>query len=307
MYRRLTPVQTGVSCLSAPFLKTLLSPKQTIIGKVIFCSSGKTLRLTAIPYYISSFFTLISGVKNRGVLGRLLLNLPLDRPFTIILKDGTQFSALTLMDVWILKETILDRSYEKAGVPLQKGWTVVDIGAALGDFAVWSARQVAPGRVIAVEPFPPSLDLLNENLNLNHLDSVTVYEGAIASQIGSSRLNLVTGEAVQHSTVDNFHSNRQIAVETLTLGDLFEKYAINLCDYLKMDCEGAEYDILFKSETSLLQKVTRICMEVHDGVTVYSRADMQRFLQENGYRTRITPNPVHTNLAYLYAERQSRP
>jgi len=267
--------------------------------------SEKTLKLTAFPYYISSFFTLNSGIQNREVFYRLLLKLPLDRPFHIALKNGFQFSAVTLMDVWTLKETILDRVYEKAGVPLQKGWTVVDIGAASGDFTVWSALQVAPGKVVAVEPYPPSLDLLEENLRLNLVDNVSVCEGAIASQNGSSRLNLVTGEAVQHSTASKINSNGQIAVETLTLGDLLERNDIESCDYLKMDCEGAEYDILFHCEPLTLRKIARICMEVHDGVTAYSKGDMEQFLAKNDFVVRITPNPVHANLAYLYAERQS--
>ena len=263
------------------------------------------MKLTAIPYYISSFFTLNSGIQNRGVLYRLVLKLPLDRPFHIALKNGIQFSAVTLMDVWTLKETILDRVYEKAGVPLQKGWTVVDIGAASGDFTVWSALQVAPGRVVAVEPYPPSLDLLEENLRLNLVDNVSVYEGAVASQNGTSQLNLVTGEAVQHSTASAMSSNGQMVVETLTLGDLFGRNAIDTCDYLKMDCEGAEYDILFHCDPQTLKKIARICMEVHDGVTSYSKGDMSKFLAKNGFAVRITPNPVHSNLAYLYAERQS--
>ncbi len=282
-----------------------LTAKTFIIARILLCLNEKTLKLTAIPYYISSLFTLNSGIQNRGVLCRLVLKLPLDRPFHITLRNGIQLSAVTLMDVWTLKETILDRVYEKAGVPLQKGWTVVDIGAASGDFTVWSALQVAPGKVVAVEPYPPSLNLLEENLRLNLVDNVSVCEGAVASQNGTSRLNLVTGEAVQHSTASGMSSNGQINVETLTLGDLFERNAIDSCDYLKMDCEGAEYDILFNCDPQTLKKIDRICMEVHDGVTAYSKRDMEQLLAKNGFAVRITPNPVHANLAYLYAERQS--
>ena len=44
-------------------------------------------------------------------------------------------------------------------------------------------------------------------------------------------------------------------------------------------------------------------MEVHDGVTRFGRQDMIAFLEKNGYQTRLTLNPVHAELAYLYAER----
>ena len=257
----------------------------------------------AIIYYLKSSLTLLAGIQNRGLLVKLFLHLPLDRPFEVYLKDGTRFSALTLMDIWVLKETILDRTYEKVGVPLKAGWMVVDIGAAEGDFAVWAARQVNPGRVIAVEPFPGSVDLLQENLAQNGIQNVVVHEGAVEASQGSSHLNLVTGEAAQHSTTNRIQSTGHIEVQTITLADLFERYALDRCDYLKLDCEGAEYGILFGSSRDLLQRVSRICMEVHDGVTSYSKEDMRSFLESQGYRVRVTPNPVHDSLAYLFAER----
>lgn len=279
--------------------------KPFIIGWFMHTVNGRTLKPTAFIYYLRSIFTLWRGIKNRGMLVRLALHLPLDRPFEVILSDGTRFDALTLMDIWVLKETILDRVYEKAGVPLQKGWTVVDIGAAQGDFAVWAGLQIAPGRLIAVEPYPQSIDLIRDNLQKNDINNVTIHEGAIASKNGASRLNLVTGEAAQHSTADTAASNGQIDVNAITLADLFAEQRLQHCDYLKMDCEGAEYDILFSSSEGLLRTVKRICMEVHDGVTAFSRRDMRQFLESRGFTVKITPNPVHGNLAYLYAERRA--
>ena len=261
------------------------------------------MKSSAISYYLQSILTLSRGISNRGVLYKLLLKLPLDRPFQVHLRNGTRFSALTLLDVWVLKETILDRTYELAGVPMQKGWTLVDIGAALGDFTVWSAQQVNPGRVIAVEPSPTSVELLEENVHLNGLENVSICEDAVGSENGTSFLNMVTGEAALHSTADSSSSARRIEVKTLTLETLFEQNDVTACDYLKLDCEGAEYDILMHARPELLDRIARICMEVHDGVTVYSRHDLQRFLERNGYVVRVTPNPVHDHLAYLYAER----
>jgi len=263
------------------------------------------LKPGAFLYYLQSIFTLWRGVHNRGLLSRLALHLPVDRPFEIRLNDGSCFSALTLMDVWVIKETILDRAYEKAGVRLQPGWTVVDIGAAQGDFAVWAGRQISPGRLIAVEPFPQSVDLLRENLGKNGVENVTVHQGAVASQNGTANLNLVTGEAAQHSIADVSHSTGQIEVSALSLAALLDSYSLDHCDFLKLDCEGAEYDILFQSDDELLQKVDRICMEVHDGMTAYSRLDMQKFLEGKGYSVKVTPNAVHDFLAYLYSERES--
>lgn len=209
----------------------------------------------------------------------------------------------SLMDLWILKETLLDRQYEQVSLPLQDGWTIVDIGAALGDYAVWAAKQTPHGRLIAVEPYPPSVSLLRSNIEKNHVYNVELFAGAIAASSGTTTLKVERGSIVQNSTAVNQKSGQVIEVKTASLDDLFAQYEISKCDYLKMDCEGGEYEILFSASAQSLTKIERICMEVHDGMTNYGREDMIKFLEKSGYQTRLTINPVHVELAYLYAEK----
>ena len=209
----------------------------------------------------------------------------------------------SLMDLWILKETLLDRQYEQVSLPLQDGWTIVDIGAALGDYAVWAAKQTPHGRLIAVEPYPPSVSLLRSNVEKNHVYNVEIFSGAIAASSGSTTLQVEQGSIVQNSTAVNQKSGQIVEVKTTSLDDLFAQFGISKCDYLKMDCEGGEYEILFSASAKSLAKIERICMEVHDGMTQYKREDMIKFLEKSGYQTRLTINPVHADLAYLYADK----
>jgi FkbM family methyltransferase len=247
--------------------------------------------------------TLLRGVKNIPALLILATRQPSDDSIEIRLRDGERFLVSTLMDAWILKETVLDRQYEQVSLPLQPQWTVVDIGAALGDYAVWAGRQLSAGKLFAIEPFPRSIRLLRENLALNQIENVIVVESAIGGRDGKSGLQLVTGEAVQHSTASISALAGSLAVDVMSLGSFFDEMKITSCDYLKIDCEGAEYDILFNSSTDTLACIHRICMEVHDGITPYSRKDMLKFLEEHGFTTHLTLNPVHDELAYLFAER----
>ncbi len=211
----------------------------------------------------------------------------------------------SLMDLWILKETILDRQYEQVSLPLQDGWTIVDIGAALGDYAVWAAKQTPHGRVIAVEPYPPSVSLLRSNIDKNRVYNIELFSGAVAAGSGSTILKVEQGSIVQNSTAAELKTDQTVTVDTLSLDDLFARFEIGKCDYLKLDCEGGEYEILFSTSKQTLDKIDRICMEVHDGMVPLNRQDMIKFLENAGYQTRLTPNPVHTELAYLYAEKTS--
>jgi len=72
---------------------------------------------------------------------------------------------------------------------------------------------------------------------------------------------------------------------------------------LKLDCEGAEYDILMKSDPQWLGKIERIVMEYHDGVAAYQHDDLSRFLQAHGYRVEAFDNPVYKEIGYLRAVR----
>lgn len=241
-------------------------------------------------------------VQNPLVLVNLLLNNSRDQTSKVVLKDRLIFEVFSLMDAWVIKETILDRQYEQAGVPLQDGWTVVDIGAALGDYAVWAARQIPYGRLIAAEPFPKSVEVMRRNLRANQVNNVEIFEGAVSASNGVTSLKVV-GKIVQNSTASAANEGTPLTVETLSLEGLLNKFLIHSCDYLKMDCEGGEYDILFSASSETLSKVHRICMEVHDGMTQYDRSHMIKFLEDNGFETRLTLNPVHDELAYLYAEK----
>ncbi len=94
-------------------------------------------------------------------------------------------------------------------------------------------------------------------------------------------------------------------VKTISLEELFKQFSISKCDYLKMDCEGGEYDILFSASHETLARIDRICMEIHDGMTAHDHNEMIQFLEQHGYQTKLTPNPVHLELAYLYAEKSN--
>ena len=262
------------------------------------------MKLAAFRYYIISIFRMIKGFSNPWVLFSLWLAPSETHTKILRLRNGERFEVFSLMDAWVVKETVLEGQYEQVSLPLEDGWTVMDIGAALGDYAVWAARQTSHGRVIAVEPFPLAVEVLRRNLKQNDIHNAEVVAGAAASSNGMTSLKVV-GKVVQNSTANNGAGGETLTVETFTLAELFKRTGVTCCDYLKMDCEGGEYDILFTAAEETLQQVERICMEVHDGMTSHDRGEMIRFLQQHGYQTKLTLNPVHHELAYLYAIKNS--
>ena len=259
--------------------------------------------ISRLLYYLSSIPTLLTGVRNWPVMVAAFLQLPVRKPFTVELRSGMRFHARTAMDVWIIKETCLDRDYETASVPLQDGWTILDIGAGLGDFTVYAARRNPRGVVYAFEPFPESFALLEENVRLNGLENVRMFPYAVGAARAGRLALYATGEAVQHRTAGAASAPAAPAFEvaSVSLDQIFEEQNLARCDFLKIDCEGAEYEILLNVGDRTLSRIRHVCLEYHEGVTPYSREDLARFLRDKGFRVTLRPNPVHRHLGFLHA------
>jgi hypothetical protein len=58
-------------------------------------------------------------------------------------------------------------------------------------------------------------------------------------------------------------SGDKISVDCLTLEDIFKKHRLKKLDLLKLDCEGAEYEILYETPAEILAKIKEIRLEYH--------------------------------------------
>jgi FkbM family methyltransferase len=259
------------------------------------------MSFSRLRYYLTSIPTLLWGVRNWPTVIAGLSGLPAASPVVVTLRDGLRFRVRTPLDLWILKETCLDRQYERAGTSLEDGWIILDIGAALGDFAIGAASRYPRSQVYAYEPFPASFALLQENLRLNRIQNVQAFPYALGAQVGVQSLRLVSPEAVQHTTTTGSCAGTALQVPGTTLDRVFAELHLSHCDYVKMDCEGAEYDILFHASEATVRQVRHFCLEYHDGVTDFSHHDLVSYFEARGFRVRLTPNPVHRRLGYLYA------
>ncbi|MGC8787462.1 MAG: FkbM family methyltransferase [Anaerolineae bacterium] len=232
------------------------------------------------------------------------LGLPVSQPFVITLRNGYRFKVRTRMDIWIIKEICLDRQYEKASIEIGDDWTILDIGAGLGDFAVHVAKEHPSTTIYAYEPFPQSFALLQENLRLNRVENVQVFPYAVCAHTGPAPFHIAS-EAVAHSTASAQQGapSECIEVPAITLDQLFAELQLSKCDYVKMDCEGAEYEILFQTSPETLRSIHHLCLEYHDRISAFSHQDLVRFLTGHDFQVvKLTPCPAHRHLGLLYAK-----
>lgn len=261
-----------------------------------------------LAYYFSSIFTLLLGLKNPLQTIQIFLSSSLPEGTKIeIRKTGLKFIVRGKMDVWSVKETLLNRFYEKFGFVIQDGWNIVDIGGGIGDFTLFAAAGHPHARILSFEPFPESYQLLRENVALNHAENVEIFSQAIASQEGSLDFLTTPGDPLSNQTtaasaVSNSHP---LTVSAVSLASVLHGPDLTHIDLLKLDCEGAEYDILMNSPAAVLEKIDRIVMEYHDNIKPFSHQDLVKFLSDKHYRVELWPNPAHDHIGYLRAQRQT--
>ena len=192
------------------------------------------------------------------------------------------------------------------GTSIGPDWTVLDIGGGIGDFAIYAAIQSPKTTVYTYEPTPESFQLLKENIKLNNLENVIPYQKAIWSNNGKLSLDTSVGEPIQYQSKRIENSTDKpatiIEIESISLEDALDSTGVAICNLLKIDCEGAEYEILFNTPDETLERIERIVMEYHDS-SDGNHQQIFDFLTKKGFGVQIHPNYVHHHLGYLYATR----
>lgn len=264
--------------------------------------------LRKYSYYLLSIPKLLFGFYDPILITKIFLNLDHSGIKTVRLRRrGLQFRVRGAMDVWSIKETFLDRFYEKFGFTIQPNWKIIDIGAGVGDYSLYAAVTQPNSKIFSFEPFPQSFALMQENLMLNTINNVQVFDQAVGSSSGELLLDLTGGEPLQFQSFlkNAVDVDESLSVNSITLVDILARLETKSCDLLKLDCEGAEYSILFGTPDTALMSIQRIVMEYHDNLTPYTHGDLTRFLNERDFQVEAFSNPVHPHLGYLRAIRKN--
>lgn len=258
-------------------------------------------------YYLKSILEMLVHFKNWVILWPVFFKKGAQGVHIVhVRRPPVRIKVRGRMDVWAVKETFLDRFYTRHGVEVEDGWTIMDVGAGMGDFSIYAAYGRPNAVVYAYEPFIESYQLLIQNITLNAIDNVIAFQRALWGESGLLALDLSGGEPLQiiSQGVDASLANQgKVTVKALSLQDCLEGQGIERVDLMKLDCEGAEYEILLQASRQTLEKIERLVMEYHDIGEDHNHQILTRFLEDEGYSVICVENLVHEDLGYLYATR----
>lgn len=216
------------------------------------------MKHTAIKYYMHSIITL---VKNTNIM--CVPMIMIHKTSCLRLSNGMKFHITNLMDVWTIKETIIDNQYK---VSVGKGSVVVDIGAYLGDFSIFAAKSGAT--VVAYEPNKKYIKVMKKNIKLN--------------KIGSIKL---------------------IPTKAPSINAILKQNNLKRIDVLKIDCEGCEYELFdHNTEFSKIDLITAEIHFFNEKMKRRCDK-LKNLLIANNFKVIEEENKVHDCIQYTYAIR----
>lgn len=127
-----------------------------------------------------------------------------------------------------------------------------DVGGNIGIYSCMASAVIDEGSVTVVEPHPKNADRIRTNLELNGGDNEAVYQVALSSEPGELEFYLTASDvAGSYGSIHHTDYEETMVVETVP-GDVFRiREDVPHPDVMKIDVEGAEYDVLCSLEETL--------------------------------------------------------
>ena len=206
-----------------------------------------------------------------------------------IRKHSTDLMALT--HVWLIGE------YKSENFDIKDTDIIIDIGGHIGLFSLYASQFCKNGLIYSFEPVPENYNLLIDNIQSNDLNQIKPFNLAVSNSNSNVKLYLNDDEA-GHSMFSK--SSKTITVDSISLQQIFDDNNIENCNFLKLDCEGTEYEILQNLPLSYFNKIEKIVIEYH-------MADSHPELLENLKKLLISQNyslktkKLFSDIGFLYA------
>jgi FkbM family methyltransferase len=155
---------------------------------------------------------------------------------------------------WTTDRLMVNEVLRKIDYPAPgRGQTILDLGAHIGTFSVLAAR--AGARVLAFEPDASNFALLK--MNLSAYSTVEAVPLAVAGASGRRTLRRQSRFTTSGWSLCEREGDSQ-CIDCIALPEIWELWHLDHIDLLKVNIEGAEYEIIRALPISLLQNVKRV-------------------------------------------------
>ena len=287
-------LQNGMKSYESKVDNVFRRSAQVAKSALIFKRYGSVFVLTIINKFLiymlkmHSIQTIMPGIRE-------LFN---KKTQILLLRDGTRILYRKYgQDLNIIWENFINEQYislnvmSKALYEIKDDDVVVDIGAQIGTFTLYAARKTRKGKVFAFEPNHDNYTVLEGNRRLNtQLTNIEIFEKALHADIDKRAFyggfDYRLYNPIYPITWPSSYIDPSVSpdISFTTLREFMNEQGINAIDFLKIDCDGAEYEILLSLPSECYQFINNISLEYHK-VPGYSLDDLLTLFQRLGYAT----------------------
>ncbi len=142
---------------------------------------------------------------------------------------------------------------------IESGMIAVDVGAHVGYYSLIMANGVGPsGRVYAFEPRDLNRNFLKKHIRVNGVENVEVSSNCVGDREGTVSFETRTGTGTGHISEEG-----NVSVEMTTLDSSIKNGRVREPDFLKIDVEGAEVQVLKGASETIRSKRPVMVLAVH--------------------------------------------
>lgn len=211
-----------------------------------------------------------------------------DAPDVAVSKTSWDLSTMQQQDPLIYNEVIATNQYEISPQEV-KNRTVIDIGGNIGCLSLLAASMGAK-MVVGVEPVTKTYNIFKQNITDSGYRNIILLKNVVTNIDGGYHKISNGNENTGANSLYNLKEDYEL-VESISL-DTILKLCIGDDIFLKLDCEGAEYDIIMNATFESMRRIKTIALEVHSDLhPVYKgRSMIENKLKELGFRnTKLAP------------------
>lgn len=189
---------------------------------------------------------------------------------------------MCLDDIWKRKVYALSK--------IDNDSVVIDLGANIGAFTCYVASDAK--KVYCYEPDPRNFKLIKRNISLNGFKNVSAHCLAVWSKSCKQTLFVNSSATSSNSMIQKDNKDSSVEIDCITLKQIFDKNNILNCNLIKIDTEGAEYEIL--ENFPYFDKIETMFIEFHNGIQF-----LDELLIKNKFKTIVTYDSE--NVGYIVA------
>ena len=184
---------------------------------------------------------------------------------------------------------------------VKKNMKIFDIGANIGYYVLMESNLIGEkGKILAIEPVDKNIKLLRKNLKLNNNKITKTIQIAVSNDNKKNKKNFLIST---HSNLGHLVSDQEsrlikkravnkeeiklIRTKTINIKTLIKKNFIP--DFIRMDIEGSEAEIIGSLAKLNLKKYPIICFETHTSKYKNSNKmrDSLKQIFKKGYRVKF--------------------